>query len=133
VLTHKEASTLFPSNSRYFAGTAVYAASFDWQGKPGQKLTLDLGELYDVADVKLNGQELGVRWKPPYSYDVTGAVRPGANALEIAVTTQWHNRLVGDANTTASKRVTSSNHPLPKKDTPLVPAGLMGPVRVSGE
>jgi hypothetical protein len=47
--------------------------------------------------VKVNGRDLGVVWKEPYRVDITDVVRPGANAIELAVTSLWPNRLIGDA------------------------------------
>ncbi len=45
---------------------------------------------------KLNGKDLGTLWKPPYRADVTGALRPGTNELEVRVTNLWINRMIGD-------------------------------------
>ena len=44
-------------------------------------------------------------WKPPYRADVTGALKPGANQLEIKVTNQWGNRIAGDRGAAPEKRV----------------------------
>lgn len=44
----------------------------------------------------LNGKELGILWKRPYRVDITDAVKEGINKLEIQVTNQWPNRLIGD-------------------------------------
>ena len=83
-----------------------------------------------MAQVKLNGRDLGILWKPPFRADVTGALRPGANTLEIRVANLWPNRLIGDAALPASERFTwSSWHPF-TKDTPLLKSGLLGPVRL---
>lgn len=84
---------------KYFAGTATYrkeitvpAASL---GK-GIRVILDLGAVRSLAQVVVNGRDLGVRWTPPYAFDVTAALAAGANRLEIAVTNTWRNRLIGD-------------------------------------
>jgi len=49
-----------------------------------------------MATVKLNGQDLGVLWKPPYRVDVTSALKAGDNRLEIGVVNLWINRMIGD-------------------------------------
>ena len=63
----------------------------------GRMLVLDLGKVRNLAVVvRVNGKSLGVLWKPPFRVDVTAAVRPGANTLEVEVTNLWPNRLIGD-------------------------------------
>lgn len=84
---------------KYFAGTAIYknqlpipAAAFS--GK--KQLMLDLGSLNDIVSVKINGKDLGVLWYPPYVIDISSAAKLGINTLEISVTNNWANRLIGD-------------------------------------
>ena len=57
---------------------------------------LDLGNVQVIAQVKLNGKDLGILWKTPVPLDVTDAVQAGDNALEVRVTNNWVNRLIGD-------------------------------------
>ncbi|WP_041615994.1 glycosyl hydrolase [Spirosoma linguale] len=84
---------------KYFSGIASYSKSFTVApgslGK-GKKLMLDLGRVEVLAGVRVNGTELGVFWKRPFLVDITDAVKPGVNTLEIAVTNLWPNRLIGD-------------------------------------
>ena len=44
----------------------------------------------------VNGVNKGILWARPYSIDVTDVLKPGKNTLEIKVTNQWTNRLIGD-------------------------------------
>lgn len=82
---------------RYFSGTATYSAQFSLALKSVSKRQfLDLGWVEVIAEVKLNGKEIGSVWNPPYRLDITDAVRSGLNDLEIRVTNQWTNRLIGD-------------------------------------
>jgi hypothetical protein len=94
----------------------------------GGKVELDLGALRNVAEVNVNGQELGIRWKPPYRYDVTGAIRPGRNKLAIRITNLWANRINGDAGLPPEKRITRLTQKLPVGG-PLE-SGLLGPVQL---
>ena len=84
---------------KYFSGTATYTktiqAPASWF-RPGQHLYLDLGKVRDVAEVELNGISVGLTWAPPYRVDVTGALKPGTNKLQIKVTNEWTNRQIGD-------------------------------------
>lgn len=81
---------------RHFSGTATYVKEFELPANPATKTTLDLGRVEVMAEVTLNGKNLGVVWKAPYALDVTNAVRIGANRLEVRVVNLWINRLIGD-------------------------------------
>jgi hypothetical protein len=89
--------------------------------------------------------------------DITSAVKPTGNRLEIRVANLWPNRLIGDEREPAdaeyarggnlvrwpdwllegkprpsSGRLTFSTWKHYDKDSPLLPSGLLGPVRVLG-
>ncbi|MFA6173775.1 MAG: glycosyl hydrolase [Kiritimatiellales bacterium] len=82
---------------KYFSGTAAYSKTFDFQiSDPSARIILDLGQVKNIAEVSLNGTNFGTLWKPPFTVDVTAAVRAGTNQLEIKVTNLWPNRLIGD-------------------------------------
>jgi len=127
---------------RYFSGVARYSRALDipsnWL-KENTCIVLDLGAVGELAEVRLNGQSIGVAWKPPYRLDVTAAIRPGSNQLEIAVANTWWNRMVGDAQpgaqAVAHTNATEGNSfgmlaAAFAADTPLMPSGLLGPVSV---
>ena len=63
----------------------------------------------NVARVRLNKHELGVVWTAPWQVDVTAAVQPGANVLEVDVANLWPNRLIGDATLPKEQRRTVTN------------------------
>jgi len=121
---------------RYFSGTATYRRTLDvpaaWLAD-GSVLWLELGEVHELAEVSVNGQPLGVLWKPPYRVDVTRAVHAGANELAIVVTNLWPNRLIGDAQPDATTKYTFTVPSFYKADAPLLPSGLLGPVRLVSE
>lgn len=114
---------------KYFSGIAAYRQTFTAPRglKPGAQVMLDLGQVGDIAQVFVNGQEVGYAWKAPYRVDVTRAIHPGKNALEVRVADKWVNRLIGDAQPGA-KKITYTTLPTYKADAPLQPAGLIGPV-----
>jgi len=83
----------------YFAGTATYTKTLKISKKEfakGKHIVLDLGEMNDLAQVKINGVDKGTLWYPPFKVDITDALKNGDNVIEISVTNNWANRLVGD-------------------------------------
>jgi hypothetical protein len=84
---------------KYFSGQATYTKTITVPGEmigKDRRIYLDLGKVQVIAKVKLNGQDLGILWKPPYRQDVTGVLRAGGNTLEISVANLWINRMIGD-------------------------------------
>ena len=84
---------------KYFSGTATYSKTIQVPASllaANRRFYLDLGQVAVMAQVKLNGQDLGILWKAPYRVDVTGLLRPGDNDLEVKVVNLWINRLIGD-------------------------------------
>jgi beta-galactosidase/beta-glucuronidase len=118
---------------KYFSGTGTYSktiqAPADWF-KTGAQLWLDLGDVKNLAEVSVNGKPLGIVWKTPFRVNVTGALKPGANALEIKVTNLWVNRLIGDQQPGVTKKYTYTAQQFYRADSPLLPSGLLGPVQI---
>ena len=114
---------------KYYSGTAIYYKKFDVSAeRASDKLLLDLGEVHEVAAVRLNGVDLGVVWTRPVRVDITPAMRTGENDLEITVVNLWPNRLIGDDFLPIKRRYTETNIHKFSKATPLYPSGLLGPV-----
>ena len=142
---------------KYFSGTASYSLKFEISNLKSP-MTLDLGKVHDLARVTLNGKDLGVLWHTPFALEISSALKTGTNQLTIAVTNTWHNRLVGDEQFPADFEwgedrgdkghamkaypdwfVKNQTRPeknrkcfvvwyYHRKDSPLLPAGLVGPV-----
>ncbi len=141
---------------KYFSGTATYENVFRVNKKmlsKNQQITLDLGEVSIAARVIINGKDLGMLWMSPFQLDVTNDLKKGDNTIKIEVTNQWTNRLIGDEqfpNETGFDRKAEvmpdwflNNEPAPieqrstftitnfyNKKAELIPAGLLGPVRL---
>lgn len=120
---------------RHYSGTAVYSKRFDLPAAPGaragaERWYLDLGHVRELAEVRVNGVSCGVTWAPPFRVDITAAVKPAGNELEIEVVNFWPNRVIGDAALPAEQRLTRTNVLELKADTPLIESGLLGPVRL---
>jgi hypothetical protein len=118
---------------KYFSGTGTYAKTIkappDWFHK-GAEQWIDLGDVKNLAEVIVNGKSLGIVWHAPYRVDVTGALKKGANEITIKVTNAWVNRLIGDEQPNAKTKYTFADVKPYKADSPLLPSGLIGPVRV---
>ncbi|MBB5788750.1 hypothetical protein HD601_003325 [Jiangella mangrovi] len=143
---------------RYFSGTAVYSTAFSAPrvGRD-RRLFLDLGRVEVIADVTVNGQSLGTSWRRPHLLDITDAVSSGQNTLEVKVTNLWPNRLIGDEQLPpeydyneggerpggisaipdwfvegklkpGGERITFTTWKHYSSDSPLLEAGLVGPV-----
>ena len=118
---------------KYYSGTAWYHNSFNMKGISISKdahYVIDLGLARAIAKVTVNGIEMGGVWTPPYQVDITRAVKPGINQLEIKVVNTWVNRLIGDGRLPAGQRKTSVLFG-PNPEGGLESSGLLGPVTIS--
>lgn len=129
---------------RHFSGTATYRKTFELDAAQAQqRLRLRLGEVKDIARVRLNGKRLGVVWTAPWTVELTGIAKAGPNELEIDITNTWVNRLIGDAALPEGQRITKTIVRRPPdykgryphlrgylSTDPLMRSGLMGPVRL---
>jgi len=142
---------------KYFSGSARYSKTFDIEELGvDMKVSLDLGIVNNLATVIINGREIAKLWKPAFMADLTAAVKPGLNTLEIIVTNTMVNRMIGDEmlpqdisyiqagpnqwvidkfpewlskpELRTSGRQTFVTYQFFQKDSPLEPSGLKGPV-----
>jgi hypothetical protein len=119
---------------RYFSGTAAYRTTLPIEANQlaaGRELWLNLGTVYEVARIRINGTSLTPLWKQPYSARIDSYLYPGNNALEVDVTNLWPNRLIGDAQPGATHRYTWTNIRAFTSSSPLLPSGLLGPVTLN--
>jgi hypothetical protein len=96
-----------------FSGTFRYEMEFEWNNSSELAL-IELGEVYETAEVWLNGEQAGVRICPPYRLEVSGLLKKGVNRLVIEVT----NTLAKDQRDFLSAFAQQE------------PSGLIGPVTV---
>ena len=148
----------------YFAGTVTYTKLVKISASEftnGKRIVLDLGELNDLAQVKVNGIAMGTLWYPPFNVDITSSLKSGDNKIEIAVTNNWANRLIGDEKEAvdfewsndrgeskgralkaypdwflknearpSTRRKAFTSWYYYRNNSPLQPAGLVGPVKL---
>ncbi|MBQ9169562.1 MAG: hypothetical protein IJ148_01885 [Bacteroidaceae bacterium] len=113
-----------------FSGTATYETTvqFDLLNRSRQCL-LRLGEVEEIAVVKVNGETVDTLWAAPYQADIAPFLRRGSNTITVEVTSTWFNRLVYDAGQPKEKRKTWVIGG-PSAKAPLRPSGLLGPVEI---
>ena len=144
---------------KYYSGKGTYRKDFDLpqaETRAGERIFLDLGKVKNVAQIRLNGQELGTVWCAPWRVEITSALKSAGNHLEIDVVNLWPNRMIGDEQL-PEDCLWNGNHPATlqrwpdwllkgtprpsgrhtfstvkfwRKDSPLLESGLLGPVRV---
>ncbi|MCE5310017.1 MAG: hypothetical protein LLG20_20475, partial [Acidobacteriales bacterium] len=120
---------------RYFSGRGVYAVTVEvptgWLGK-GKSVWLDLGQVREAADIRVNGQTAGAVWMTPFKIDITRYVKPEANRIEVGVANLLINRILGEP-TPDYKGLEPLRFPKPSEKDRIkepLPSGLLGPVRL---
>jgi hypothetical protein len=131
--------TSLPDSAVYFSGTARYELHFDCPEalvKSNVKI-IDLGDVREVAAVKLNGKTIGTAWSIPFQLHIKEQLKAKDNVLEIEVTNLSANYM----------RLRDTQQPDWKKfhDINIVditykkfdatkwepmPSGLLGPVKI---
>ncbi|MDR6943985.1 glycosyl hydrolase [Mucilaginibacter pocheonensis] len=114
---------------KYYSGTATYSQSFNCNTVLGE-VWLDLGKVENLAEVYVNGVDCGVAWTWPYRVNISKALKKGVNQLKIEVSNTWANRLMGDHALPEKERFTWTNAPYRLDRKSLLPAGLLGPVKM---
>jgi hypothetical protein len=115
---------------RYYSGKAVYTTTFDVPAAilARGEISLSLGDVKNVAAVRLNGKSLGTVWCAPWRVDFPAGLLKPHNTLEVTVANLWINRLIGDSALPEAQRLTSVTYNNYRPDSPLEPSGLLGPV-----
>ena len=117
---------------KYFSGTVTYFNKFTLDSI-SEKVFIDLGDVKNIAEVSVNGSNCGVAWTSPFRLDISDYLKIGENEIEIKVTNLWVNRLIGDCRPEEEHPVTYVGYQHYKHGDPLLPAGLIGPVRVMSQ
>ena len=120
---------------KYYSGMATYRMTFDLDDAlaADERIWLSLGDVKNVANVRLNDSPLGVVWTDPFRVELTGHLRGDGNELSIEVTNLWPNRLIGDQRLPPNERITKTNITKFQANSPLLKSGLLGPVTLWAE
>ena len=119
-----------------FSGTMLYKTTFDMPN--ARPSSLSLGDVREIARVRLNGRDLGVKFMPPYDFAIpAGVLGEKGNVLEVEVTNLGANRLRwNDLNGVDWKYFSDINmvgldyKPLDASKWKPLKSGLLGPVAV---
>jgi len=116
---------------KYYSGTAFYKSKFTLDKyDPGKKLYVGLGPLNGMARVKINGNYTGSIWTAPWNGEISSAAKAGENIIEVEIVNTWVNRLIGDSKLPGNERKAWCFVNPFKPDSPLIPSGLLGPVKI---
>ncbi|TAH25578.1 MAG: hypothetical protein EAZ07_06515 [Cytophagales bacterium] len=125
---------------KYFSGEATYYKTFTLEEqdlKNASSIALEIDSIHKMAEVWLNGRNLGNLWVHPYTIEVLQTLRAGENNLVIAVSNGLNNRMVGDGIENHDRPYTYSNIDKgecawckPWKEVALHPSGITGKVKI---
>ncbi|KAB8139316.1 hypothetical protein F9U64_00550 [Gracilibacillus oryzae] len=94
----------------HFSGSLDYQFNFNYQGPELDEVVIDLGEVYEIAEV-IWSEESNVKMWAPYRVTISGEkVQKGENSFIVRITNNSANKM----------------------DKQLLPSGLIGPVRLFG-
>ena len=115
---------------KYYSGSAVYATTFSMDEIPEGDLFINLGDVGVMAEVRINGQEIGGTWMSPFRLNTGDFLKAGENQLEVEVVNVWRNRLIGDKMLPKEERYTWLLVDDIKPGDELQASGLIGPVSI---
>jgi hypothetical protein len=88
------------------------------------RILLDLGNVCYLAEVYVNGKNLGILWHAPYQLDITDALQKGNNDIEVRVTSLWRNRIIGDQQPGCKQTYTYTSYKFYRANSKLIPGSV---------
>lgn len=116
---------------QHYSGTTTYTKTFEIN-ELGKFTTIDLGEVANIAELWCNGKKVGVKWAPPFNFNISDEIKVGKNTLEIKVTNTWRNQLIFDNKRPKNSKKTWTTARPKNNETTLEKSGLIGPVVLKG-
>jgi hypothetical protein len=87
---------------------------------------MDLGKVFGVAELRINGQSAGVKWYGKRIFDVSSLLKEGKNSVEVLVTTTMGNYLKSLKDNPVAQYWTNEGRTI----QPLQSMGMSGPVTI---
>ena len=110
-----------------FAGTVIYRKQIEI--KEPVPAYLNLGKVYGISELQINGQRCGIKWYGHRIYPVGNLLKEGTNELEIHVTTVMGNYMKSLTDNKTAQLWTNRPH----KEQQASSMGMTGPVCLYGE
>lgn len=118
-----------------FSGWGAYTSEFRLEDPAsGARWFIDLGEVFDTAEVEINGNRIGDAWMRPRVLECTESLKSGTNHIRIRVANVWIHHVLATPKPDYSKLEASYGirwgryGEVPPESVP--PSGLLGPVRL---
>jgi hypothetical protein len=105
-----------------FTGTVIYKKSLDVNIR--NSTYLNLGKVWGVSELFVNGQSFGVKWYGNRIYNLNDILKEGVNEIEVHVTTSMGNYMKTLTDNETAQKFTVKG----SKDQPIQSMGLIGPV-----
>ncbi len=107
-----------------FMGEACYRTVLNLPQKPSAPCYINLGKVCEIASLRVNRAPAGVRWWGNAVFDLSGLLQEGDNTIEVEV-----RPLMGGYMRTLTDNPVVQRFLLGRKEQPVAPMGLLGPVR----
>lgn len=105
-----------------FTGDVVYRTDVEVDDPEG--MVLNLGKVYGVASLKVNGIDCGTSWYGRRIYDLSNVLHKGWNRIEVTVTTTMGNYMQTWKENKLAQQWTNR----PGRPQPVQSMGIAGPV-----
>ncbi len=102
---------------------AIYRSEVTVADPDEGRFVLDLGEVFGVAHLSVNGRRTGTLSVVPFSMDVSDYLQPGINQIEIRLVPPRRNSQVEEV-------AAASSSAAMRMSTDLTTVGMLGPVRL---
>lgn len=108
-----------------FSGVVTYRSSFNVTDVKNAGY-LNIGEVYGVSEVSINGGAIEVQWYGRRIHSLTGKVKQGTNKIEVKIITSMGNYLKTLKDNPIAQYWTNEL----RKNQPIQSMGMVGPVTI---
>jgi hypothetical protein len=109
-----------------FCGELVYASEFI-ADTHSEDFWIDLGRVYGVCELLINGISVGTKWYGSRKFNADKFFKSGKNRIEIKIVTTMGNYMKGLKDNPVAQFWTNEGRTI----QPLQPIGLIGPVTIT--